>query len=105
MNGNYLIPANSKRSLLIFGLFKKNELIMFGSCLGFTLLALTALPTGNTAIAIIALMPALIAGLLIMPVPNYHNILTVITSGLDFFTSRQKYIWKGWCFLNGEDKK
>lgn len=105
MNDNYLIPANSKKSLLIFGLFKKDELIMFGVCLGITLLALMTLPIRSTWVALLALAPALIAGFLVMPVPNYHNILTVITGAYQFFTNNQQYKWKGWCFLDGEEKK
>lgn len=105
MNGNYLIPANSKKSILIFGLFKKEELIMFGICLGITLLGLATLPVGNTTVAIIVLLPTLVAGFLVMPVPNYHNVLTVIISAYHFFFDRQKYVWKGWCFLNESDKK
>ena len=105
MNGNFLIPANSKKSLYIFGLFKKEELIMFGICVGATLLCMAVLPLKNTIAAIIALMPALIGGLLIMPVPNYHNVLTVLRSAIRFYTERQCYVWKGWCFLNGEQSK
>lgn len=105
MNGVYLIPANSKKSLLIFGLFKKEELIMFGCCLGFTLLGLVSLPVGNTVIAILVLLPTIIAGFLVMPVPNYHNVLTVLKSAYEFFTTRQKYVWKGWCFLDGSNEK
>lgn len=105
MDGNYLIPANSKKSLLIFGLFKKEELIMFGICLGITLLGLVTLPMGNTTIGVMVLMPTLIAGFLVMPVPNYHNVLTILKSTIRFFTERQQYIWKGWCFLDDENKK
>ncbi len=104
MNGNYLIPANSKKSLLIFGLFKKEEIIMFAICLGLTLLGLVSLPINNTVVAILTLMPTLIAGFLVMPVPNYHNVLTILKSAYEFFTSRQKYVWKGWCFLNESDE-
>ena len=107
MYGNYLIPANSKKSLLVFGLFKKEELIMFGCCLGVTLLGLISLPIGNTTVAILVLLPTLIAGFLVMPVPNYHNVLTVLKATYVFFTTRQKYVWKGWCFLDesNESKK
>lgn len=105
MNGRFLIPANSKKSMLIFGLFKPNELIMFGVCLGITILGLISLPTGNTIVAILTLMPALIGGFLVMPVPHYHNVLTVIQSALTFFNTRQKFIWKGWCFLHESDEK
>ena len=57
---NYLIPANTKRSMLIFGLFTKFDLILFGSGIGVTLLTLMLIPEGNFTIAIISLLPALI---------------------------------------------
>lgn len=105
MNGNYLIPANSKKSLMIFGLFKKDELIMFGICIGITLFCMVSLPLENTVVALLSLLPALIGGLLVMPVPNYHNVLTVLKSAFEFITTRQKYVWKGWCFLDGKGEK
>ena len=39
---NYLIPANSKKSMLIFGLFNTTDLIIFLSGLGLTLLLMLA---------------------------------------------------------------
>ena len=41
MNNNYLIPANSKKSQLYFGLFNKFDLILFGSGVGTSLLLMT----------------------------------------------------------------
>ncbi len=105
MNGNYLIPANSKKSLLIFGVFKKEELIMFSICLSATLIGMVSLPIDITAIAVLTLAPALIGGLLVMPIPNYHNVLTMLKNAYTFMTIRQKFIWKGWCFLDDEAKK
>ncbi len=105
MNGNYLIPANSKKSLLIFGVFKKEELIMFAICISATLLGMVSLPINITAVALLTLAPALIGGLLVMPIPNYHNVLTMLKNMYIFFTIRQRFVWKGWCFLNGETKK
>lgn len=102
--GEYLIPANSKKSLLIFGIFKKEELIMFGICLLATLGTLMLLPIDDIKMAVLALSPALIGGLLIMPVPNYHNVLTIIIAAYTFVTSRQKYVWRGWCLFNGKEK-
>ena len=97
MNNSYLIPANSKKSLMIFGLFYTFDLILFGTGVGTTLLLLLILPIDQLPIAIIAITPALITGLLVFPVPNYHNILTVLIDLWNFVTTRQKYVWKGWC--------
>ena len=97
MNNSYLIPANSKKSLMIFGLFYTFDLILFGTGVGITLLLLLILPIDQLPVAIIAIMPALITGLLVFPVPNYHNILTVLIDLWNFVTTRQKYGWKGWC--------
>ena len=47
--------------------------------------------------ACIDLAPAVICGFLVLPVPNYHNIRIVIQELYTFYTTRQKFIWKGWC--------
>lgn len=104
MNG-FLIPANSKKSLYIFGLFTTNELIMFSSGVGLTLILLIALPLNNIWASILALMPGLITGLLVLPVPHYHNVMTFLKEMYLFYTERQKFVWKGWCFLDGSDKE
>lgn len=105
MNGNYLIPANSKKSLLIFGIFNKFDLIMFAIGISLTLILLLTLPVDKLLFAIIALAPGLITGFLVLPIPNYHNMLTIIREAFNFFTQRRNFIWKGWCFNHGEDKE
>ena len=102
---NYLIPANSKKSLLIFGVFNKLDLIMFGIGIAVTLILLLALPVDKLVFAVIALAPALITGFLVLPIPNYHNMLTIIKEAFSFFTQRRNFVWKGWCFNHGEDEK
>ncbi len=97
MNTNYLIPANSKKSLLIFSMFTWFDLILFGSGLAITILLLMILNPTSIWLAIIDLLPAVITGFLVMPIPNYHNTLTLIKDLYTFFTTRQKFIWKGWC--------
>lgn len=104
MNNNYLIPANSKKSLMIFGMFNTFDLILFGTGIGITLLLLMILPIGEFVVAIIAIAPALITGLLVFPVPNYHNVLTVLIDLWEFFTTRQKFIWRGWCVKDESEK-
>ncbi|MBE6138437.1 MAG: hypothetical protein E7173_01670 [Firmicutes bacterium] len=100
----FLIPANSKKSMLIFGLFRPFDLGLFGAGVGLTLLLLPLLPIEQLLYAVIALIPALIAGFLVFPIPNYHNVRTVIMSVWRFYTERRIYYWKGWCFSNGEEK-
>lgn len=102
---NYLIPANSKKSMLIFGLFNTFDAILFGCGIAVTLVLLLILSPDKLLFAIIDLLPVCITGLLVFPIPNYHNMLTVIGNIWTFYTSKQKFIWKGWCFDRGEDKK
>ena len=97
---NYLIPANSKKSLLIFGFFTKFDLILFGSGIAITLVLLLIVSPSTLIGAIIDLAPAAIMGFLVMPIPHYHNTRTVIKDVYKFYTSRQKFIWKGWCVAN-----
>ena len=101
----YLIPANTKKSILMFGVFNTVDLIIFGSGVGITLLLMMFLPVEKFAAAVAAISPALITGLLVFPIPNYHNVRTVIKNVWIFYTTRQKYIWKGWCFDRGETSK
>ena len=105
MNNNYLIPANSKKSMLIFGLFQPIDLIIFGVGCGMTLLIAMILDVSSLANVIIALVPAGVASLLVMPVPNYHNVRIIIGEIWEFYTTRQCYVWKGWCVKDGETNK
>lgn len=95
---SYLIPANSKKGTLIFNLFTPFDLILFGTGIGISFLFLI-LFSGNAGTLQIVLicMPAAITGLLVVPIPNYHNVLTAIRSMIDYFFGRRRYIWKGWC--------
>ena len=102
---SFLIPANAKKSMLIFGLFTKFDLILFLTGVGLSLLLLMILPVEQIAMAIIALLPALITGFLVMPVPNYYNMRTLLSSAIQFFMNQRKFKWKGWCVPHGEDKK
>jgi hypothetical protein len=105
VNNEYLIPANSKKSMLIFGLFTTFDLILFCSGLGLSLLLLIIVPLGNFFLAMLAIAPGLVTGFLVLPVPNYHNVLTLLKSVIAFFTERRRYAWKGWCFLDDESEE
>ena len=102
---NYLIPANTKKGMLYFGLFNTFDLILFGTGLGISLLMLIALPVDELLWALIAIAPGLVTGFLVFPIPNYHNVLTVIKNVWTFYTTRQQFVWKGWCVNEEEDSK
>lgn len=96
----YLIPANTKKGSLIFGLFLPVDLAIFSTGVGITLLALIIMSTTNSLdnyTSILGLLPALVAIFLVCPFPNYHNIRTAIGEVIAFYSNRQKYVWRGWC--------
>ena len=93
----YLIPANTKKGQLILGIFRTFDLILFLSGVLVTVILLAFMPLSSTWMTIVILAPAVICGFLVMPVPYYHNMLTVIMELYDFITSNQVYKWKGWC--------
>lgn len=99
---NYLIPANTKKSLLFFGLFNKFDLILFGSGVGVSLLLLVSLPVEKLPIALLAIAPGVITLFLVFPIPHYHNVLTVLKNIITFYTTRQEFVWKGWCVKDGK---
>ena len=104
MDHQYLIPANTKKGKLILGWFRPFDLLLFGSGIFITLVLLAFMPINSTWITILVLSPALITGFLVMPVPNYHNMLNVILEIYNFLTNRQTYRWKGWCYRDGNTK-
>jgi len=98
MNG-FLVPANSKKGTLIFNMFRPFDLILLGVGIGISLLLLVIFPNTTDTLGIVLIVsPALFCAMLVMPIPNYHNVLTAIHSMIKFFSERRRYIWKGWCF-------
>lgn len=94
---NYLIPANTKKGGLILGIFRPFDLILFSTGVLITILLLMIMPMNSTIEVVLVILPAAICTFLIIPVPNYHNMLTIIMEAYAYLTNRQKYIWKGWC--------
>lgn len=101
---NYLIPANSKKSQLIFNVFRPIDLgiLLTG---GLVTLILMFLIQGDTiAGLIIKLMPIGLGALLVMPVPYYHNVLVFLREAYMFYLSQRTYRWRGWCATYGFDE-
>lgn len=103
MNNNYLIPANSKKSMLILGLFNLVDLIICGTGCLITFALMFAIKDTSLKAAIIKLLPALICVFLVIPLPNQHNVRTLIKNVYNYFTKRRRYFWKGWCSGYGEE--
>ena len=105
---NYLIPANSKNSQLILGLFTPIDLVIFLVGLAFTLVMLLTIHTNSLSVMILILLPLLISTFLILPVPHYHNVLQLLTNVITFFMNKRRYYWRGWSIyerFNTNDKR
>ena len=103
MNNNYLIPANSKRSMLIFGLFETIDLIIFAIGAGITFFLLFIIEPETIKSLLIILTPVLITTAMVLPVPNHRNLWNFTANVYGFLTTRKTYRWTGWCMLNDED--
>lgn len=104
-NNEYLIPANSKRSMLIVGLFNQMDLTILGIGLVLTVILLFTVSTSSFLGIIFILAPLLVCALLVTPLPNVHNVRTFIINVYDYFMNQSEYHWKGWCIKDGEDAK
>lgn len=93
----YIIPANSKNGKLIFSLFTKFDLILVSSGLGFSILSLLIFSPSSIRGLLFCLIPGLICAALVVPIPNYHNVYTVLKELIEFFYQRRNYKWEGWC--------
>lgn len=105
MNDTFLIPANSKKSMKIFGLFYPIDLVILGVGIILTFILVMTIDVGNIVLAILSILPVSIAGFLVFPVANYHNVRIFILSIWTFYTTRRTFIWKGWCVKDGETSK
>lgn len=106
MNG-FLIPANAKRGTLILNIFRPFDAIMFGTGMMVTLLLLILVDSNDTIMILLSCLPVAITGLLVVPIPNYHNVLCALQSIFRFSMERRNYYWRGWCFYEkfGTDEK
>ena len=95
----YLVPANSKKSKLLFGFLLPVDLVIFIVGVVLTFIFVTIFSVQTVSGVIIILIPILTAGALIFPVPNYHNVRTFLLEIYRyFFKYRKRYVWRGWCY-------
>ena len=93
----YLVPANTKKSMLIMSMFRPIDAIILGTGIGISVILLLIFQHASTWILIVSCIPMLITLLLVLPIPNYHNTLVALQSIIRYYNERRKYIWKGWC--------
>ena len=94
----YIIPANSKKSNLIFNVFRPIDLfgiLLPGALL--TVLFLFIFPGDSISAIVIKLAPVSLALFLVMPIPFYHNVLVYLREVYIYFSSQRRYYWRGWC--------
>lgn len=102
MNDQFLIPANSKKSMLILSFFNVTDLIIFGSGCLLTFILLMTINQNTIESAAIILAPVLVTRILVLPVPNHHNVRTFIKNVYQYFANRRTYFWRGWCIRHGK---
>ena len=100
MDGGYLVPANTKKSLLIFNILRPIDAIIFAVGLSITVFLLLLFPQASMLTLFLICIPMLISLGLVLPIPHYHNTLVALQSVIRFYNERRNYIWKGWCVYN-----
>lgn len=87
----YLIAANSKRGQLIFNIFRPIDLWIAGGGAVTTILLFLIIKPETLWITIFTLLPILVCAFLVIPIPNYHNMLCVLQNIYRFyFVERQR---------------
>ena len=97
----FLIAANSKSGQLIFNVFRPLDLgiISTGSVITFVLFLI--IQPSSLLPGIIVLLPILFCGFLVLPIPNYHNVLCILQNIYNFyFVDKNQLTWRGWCAKN-----
>lgn len=92
-----LVPANTKKSILIFGMLRPIDAIILGVGISISVILLLIFSNAGTLITILSCIPMLVSLILVLPIPNYHNTLVALQSIIRYYNERRNYIWRGWC--------
>lgn len=98
----YLIPANSKRSMLILGLFEKIDLMIFGVGAAITFFLMIFMEAETLKSLFIILTPVLISLTMVLPIPNHRNLWNFTANVYNYLSNQRTYKWRGWCVLDDE---
>ena len=100
----FIIPANSKSGKLIFNIFRPFDLILASVGLVVSVLLILIVTPKSLLTAVMCFSPGLISAFLVIPIPNYHNVLVVIQETINFFANRRNYKWEGWSVKKDESE-
>jgi len=92
----YIMPANSKKSGLILGLFTPKDLIVLSIGVPISIILLIIFKSAGLFMLILSIIPGMISILLVFPVPHYHNVMQLLINIFKYYTGRKKYEWRGW---------
>ena len=97
--GPFMIPANTKRGKLIFNIFEPIDLAIAITGALVTMVLLLILINGDygTVFSILAILPACFAGIVVWPIPNYHNVRVFFRELINYHSNPKNYRWRGWC--------
>lgn len=107
-NNRFLIPANTKRGKLILNIFRPVDLfgVFLPGVLGSIVILLILTHFKVTGWPnILALVPGLIAIGLVVPIPNYHNVMVCIGEIINFYSNNRNYKWRGWCAVYESERE
>lgn len=96
----YLVPANTKKSMLILGMLRPLDLGILVIGIVISVIMLLIFNSSGTLLMIISCIPMVVGLILVLPIPNYHNTLVALQSVIRFYNERRNYIWKGWCLYD-----
>ena len=98
MVNQYLIAANSKKGQLIFNMFRPVDLVIALGGAITTIALFLILDPKSLLMVTITLLPIAVCSFLVIPIPNYHNILCILMNIYNFYFVEQRELkWKGWC--------
>ena len=107
MNNQFLIPANTKRGKYILSIFRPIDLAIFltGVITTFVLLYILTQMGVSSWVKVLAVLPGLICTGLVVPIPNYHNVMVCIGEIINFYSNNRNYKWRGWCAVYESERE
>ena len=93
---DYIMPANSKKSGLILGLFTPKDLVVLSIGVPISIILLIIFRGAGLLILMLAVIPGLTSILMVFPVPHYHNVMQLLINIFKYYSGRKKYEWRGW---------
>ena len=98
---SYLVPANAKKAILKMGFLRNIDCLILGGGVAISIgLLLVFSNYNNNWLLLVACLPGAVAGALVVPIANYHNLLVAIQCILRFYRERRSYVWRGWCMYD-----